>query len=527
MSRGAFVALAALEMAALGMAALAAWAAPAAAAQLPADAPCRVGPDGRRPDVGPAAPHHGSIGGSLTDRGIGGTGIVGTITGFASVCVDRVEVGFDESAPVLVDGVARSADALRAGQVAVIAAEATPSGLRARSVAVRHEVVGPVDATGPDGLTVAGQRVRSDLPLPGLGSWVAVSGLRDPEGTIHASRIDPAPAGIVTLSGPLVRDGGNSRIGRLRLLGAGAMVEAGTPVTVLGRLHDGLLVLSTLTVEAVLPDRPELRRFLLEAYARREGNTLLLAPGLRAAFGPGFVPPPPERRAVLMLDVGMRGSLVATGTITGAFATGSPGGKPELGFGAGPGELGAAVPSRLAAADLPGLPAAGLPVASLPVAGLGVAGLGVAGPAGRLGAMSRLAAALPGVATGLAAWSSLAGPAAAGGSAAMAVSVAGPAATGGSAAMRAAIEVSPPLCRPAAEASAGRIEPPRHEKTPPIQWTSGARVQGGFTSGRRRGQHPFSRSAGSGKPGNRSRSAPDNRVDALFTWSFIYGAAPR
>ena len=114
-------------LAALGMAGLAACAGPAPAPpQQQAAASCRVGPDGRRPDVQPVMTARGfggtgsvadrGIGGTgqmadrgfggtgqVADRGLGGTGIVGTITGFASVCVNGVEVAFDATAPVLVE----------------------------------------------------------------------------------------------------------------------------------------------------------------------------------------------------------------------------------------------------------------------------------------------------------------------------------------------------------------------------------------------------------------------------------------
>ena len=177
--------------------------------------------------------------GQMAERGIGGTGIVGTITGFGSVCVDGVEVGIDPAAPVLMDGTPQTAASLSIGQVAAIAAETTPEGLQARSLSVRHEVTGPVQSVGAGRLVVAGQRVRSNQPSPQLGSWVTISGLRDPEGIIHASRIDPAGPGLVPglviVSGPLTREAGVARIDTLRLRGGGTLPAAGTPVTVSGQ----------------------------------------------------------------------------------------------------------------------------------------------------------------------------------------------------------------------------------------------------------------------------------------------------
>lgn len=279
MARKTVAALAALGVAALGVVALAACAGPAAA---PPSVACRSGPDGRRPEVAPASTDRGlgatgsvadrGIGGTgpMADGGLGGTGIVGTITGFASVCVNGVEVEFGPAAPVQVDGVRRTADALRTGQV-------------------------------------------------------TVSGLRDPDGTIHASRIEPAAPGVVTISGPLARHGGAGRIGAMRLRGGGALPESGRPVTVAGRLQGDVRAVESLTVDPVLPDRAELRRFLVETYARRDGDTLVLGPGLRAALGAGVDPPAPDRPAVLVLELNAQGDLVATGQGPGGGDGGSSG----------------------------------------------------------------------------------------------------------------------------------------------------------------------------------------------------------
>ncbi len=121
---------------------------------------CRVGPDG-----GPAVADRG-IGGTgepkrrVADRGIGGTGIIGVITGFGSVCVNGFEVAYDPAVPVSVDGRPDGADILRVGQLAAIEASGgTGAMLHARRLAVRHEVVGPVEAApgGTGALRVAGR----------------------------------------------------------------------------------------------------------------------------------------------------------------------------------------------------------------------------------------------------------------------------------------------------------------------------------------------------------------------------------
>ncbi len=125
-------------------------------------AACRVGPNGgpvlskggisgpfgtgRAVDrgIGGTGIHPGIV--RHADRGIGGTGIVGVITGFASVCLDGREVALGDAVPVLVDGERASGAALRAGQLAAVRAMGSGAALKARAVAVLHEVSGPVEA---------------------------------------------------------------------------------------------------------------------------------------------------------------------------------------------------------------------------------------------------------------------------------------------------------------------------------------------------------------------------------------------
>ena len=193
------------------------------------------------------------------ERGIGGTGIVGVITGFGSVCVNRLEVALKGSLQVEVDGHRIAGTTLRAGQVVAIGAEANGTGLRARSIAVRHEVSGPVEVInvgGNDVVIVAGQRVAvlpSTLGYKGLapGDWVAVSGLRTADGTIVATRIDQRDPGQVVVRGLLASgDNGTWRIGTLALRSLpGRAASIGAQVAASGRYDE-----TGLSVEEVSPD---------------------------------------------------------------------------------------------------------------------------------------------------------------------------------------------------------------------------------------------------------------------------------
>ena len=195
---------------------------------------CQVGPNG-----GPAPLADRGIGGTgappvaLADKGIGGTGIqpadaqktgvLGVITGFASICVGGEEVAYAPTTPVSIDGQPATPADLRAGQLAAI--QATGPGLQAQQVLIRHEVIGPVQSTSPPGLLiVAGQRVSLTPATlgqqPPVGAWVAVSGFRGADGTIAATRIDPAPPNTIELAGTVTADGPTLRIGAVTLLPA-------------------------------------------------------------------------------------------------------------------------------------------------------------------------------------------------------------------------------------------------------------------------------------------------------------------
>ncbi len=132
--------------------------------------------------------------------GTGGTGIVGTITGFASICVNGQEVHYAKDVPVSENGAPASSAHLAIGQVVAVEAYGTQRGLQAGRIAILNVYEGPLtalpNASGP--LRVMGQPVRlaaGARVAEGLrpGEPVRVSGLRDAAGEVVASRIERAP----------------------------------------------------------------------------------------------------------------------------------------------------------------------------------------------------------------------------------------------------------------------------------------------------------------------------------------------
>ncbi len=222
------------------------------------------------PDGGPLIAERG-IGGTgapesavmrTADRGIGGTGIVGVVTGFGSVFVDGVEIRYDDSARVDTDGTASPASDLRAGQLVAIRASGPPTAPYATTISVRSAVSGRIEAVAPGTglLTVGGQAVL----VPdgtwgahrfGLGDWVKVSGLRRGDGTIVASRLDSAPAGVLMARGRVIRDGAVARVGGLLLRGSAAEgVKDGDFVVVSGGYAAGQGQVSSVVPDTLFPN---------------------------------------------------------------------------------------------------------------------------------------------------------------------------------------------------------------------------------------------------------------------------------
>jgi len=158
----------------------------------------------------------GGTGGTGVDPGgIGGTGqraeaeigVLGVITGFGSICVNGIEVHYDAGTPVAFNGDLSSAKALGIGQVVSVLAVGAGRQARATWIDIVDSAVGPVTAVESAGtlLEVNKQRVRiepstvlgaglerAQLASAQVGDTLRVSGLRNADGTIVATRVETA-----------------------------------------------------------------------------------------------------------------------------------------------------------------------------------------------------------------------------------------------------------------------------------------------------------------------------------------------
>jgi Domain of unknown function (DUF5666) len=264
----------------------------------------------------------------ISDRGIGGTGIVGVITGFGSVIVNGLEIAYAPNTPLTVDGVSDTGAALRVGQLAAVVAS-DDHGLHAVNIAVRHEVSGPVTSvsadSGPRGrvLTVAGQQVAIGPGTDGVwtvrpGDWVAVSGLRQPDGVIAASRIDPRTPGTVLVRGPAMPSERGWQIGDLPIRPPqGSTIASGESITARGNIANGTLSVATASPD-VLGSNPaayfgsHVRRMVIETYVSAADGHVRLGRGLLATTAPGLIVPGGAHRAIVDLQRGPYGGFIAT-----------------------------------------------------------------------------------------------------------------------------------------------------------------------------------------------------------------------
>ena len=264
---------------------------------------------GRCAGGGQPRPDEGGIGGTglrpaapvEDDGGIGGTGIsaaadtgiIGTITGFASICVGEVEIHYDDATSVRIDGEPATAAQLAVGQVVEVVAGTSGSELTARSIAVHHVVAGPVSRIDSERgeLEVMGQTVRVSAATGGggqaaaadfpPGTFVQVSGMRAADGIVVASRVTRGETPIARLEGPLA----SAPTGELRIagtpVGAGGDIRlsAGAEVRVAGRWDGSRLVASSVEAIPRVPFGGHLARIEVEGYPT-------LSPGRGLRVGP-------------------------------------------------------------------------------------------------------------------------------------------------------------------------------------------------------------------------------------------------
>lgn len=225
--------------------------------------------------------------GQVADNGLGGTGIVGVVTGFGSVCVNGLKVEYEADTPVQQDGRPVPQSALAVGQVVALQADGPGGQLQAQRIVVLDAAVGPlgtVDAAGGR-FSVMGQTATA-LELAALrglqpGQWVRVSGQRLADGEIRATRVQPVEPGQAWVAGPLVRTAdGTWQVGATPLAADAALPAEAAPgleVAVAGDWIDGRLRVSRVTVRPTRAALGPVQSVVLQGYVHQvSGQQLTL-----------------------------------------------------------------------------------------------------------------------------------------------------------------------------------------------------------------------------------------------------------
>jgi len=221
--------------------------------------------------------------------GIGGTGIRGTITGFGSILVNGLKLDFDHTTTVETDGKPTTLEALRVGQIVQGVANSKDGKLSLARLEIQHAVAGAISAIDHDAqtMTVMGQKVR--LNLGGdksdiaafrtlqAGDIVSISGLRQTDGVIVATRVDQtAHDERAILRGPAADvTAGSLRISDVTMnLPPGASApKAGEYVVAAGRTINGVFMPESVSAASPLEFGADVSTVSLEAYAPKAADS--------------------------------------------------------------------------------------------------------------------------------------------------------------------------------------------------------------------------------------------------------------
>lgn len=255
--------------------------------------------------------------------GVGGTGILGTISGFGSIIVNGLELEYDRATKVEIDGRPASLEDLKVGQVILGTAKTRNGQMYLDSLEMLHAVTGPIDAIDHTGqtMTVLGQKVRINLAGDAAaiesfktltkGDVVSISGLRQADGTVIATRVDQRPDdGRLIVRGLATVSGGSIKVGGLEFpvdqQSTVSPVKDGGRVFVSGRMINGKFMPDVVIGSPALPFDKGVKDVSLEAYVPGGTGQTLMIEGV-AVDG-----------AALPAGTGAGDRIIVTGRVSGA-----------------------------------------------------------------------------------------------------------------------------------------------------------------------------------------------------------------
>ena len=228
----------------------------------------RIAQDPLRPDPRLHCNVERGIGGtgiSGSDRGLGGTGrlaagdergmggpgigggIIGTVTGFGSICVSGVRVAYDPSTTITAGNLPGALNELARGMTVAAHVVEQNGELKASRIDILHALVGPITSTTP--LTIMGASVAVDFAASGalgslaIGDMVVVDGLHRTDGVLEATRIArAAPGATAAARGPVNSGPGMLRVGGVAVAATQSAFQSGMWVVASGTWANDRLV---------------------------------------------------------------------------------------------------------------------------------------------------------------------------------------------------------------------------------------------------------------------------------------------
>ncbi|MEL7167004.1 MAG: hypothetical protein AAGL96_16160 [Pseudomonadota bacterium] len=178
------------------------------------------------------------------EGGIGGTGIVGVMTGRGSLFINGLRVEIPDGANLTLNGIPVSEDDLLPGVAMTVVAEAREDRFVAARVDAEHPLIGMVADTGGV-IKINGAPIVMDpgaRTAPVAGQRMAASGVWRADGALQTSLIQPVSGTTDRIAGT-VTDAGQIGMGRIGLTEVAANgLKSGEYAAILGRYENGIFV---------------------------------------------------------------------------------------------------------------------------------------------------------------------------------------------------------------------------------------------------------------------------------------------
>ncbi|MEP1199685.1 hypothetical protein [Tateyamaria sp.] len=211
------------------------------------------------------------------EGGIGGTGIVGLMTGTGSVLLNGLRVEIPNSTRIFANGSAASDSMLVPGAALSMVAYARRGRFEAQHIDIDAPLIGTLKRTSR-GFAINGTSVQIARAAAFAGQRVAAHGLWQPDGSLRGSLVQAVPSDTDSVAGVAVGSPGTGwKIGQTPVaLPEGGILIAGQFAIAAGKFADGTLTATSLELGRFRGGQA-LRQLSIEGYL----ESIAAAPGFR------------------------------------------------------------------------------------------------------------------------------------------------------------------------------------------------------------------------------------------------------